>query len=95
MYSFLFEAGGVGVVSCCTAATLLSGVFFEVLAMSVRFELTNGVFAGTSICAKSGRAELVSKNGKACFSRNLEDGNIGERKVELLVRYDDFSGFIY
>jgi hypothetical protein len=96
MYSFLFEAGGGAVVSCCTAATLLSGVFFEVLAMSVRFELTNGVFAGTGICAKyqAGRSCSV-KIVKRVFHVILEDGNTGERKVELQVRYDDFSVFIY
>jgi hypothetical protein len=51
MYSFLEDAAGGGVVSCCTAATLFNGVFFEVLAITVRFELTNGVSAGTGICA--------------------------------------------
>jgi hypothetical protein len=36
---------------------------------------------------------VIRENYKACFSRILEDGNIGERKFELQVRYDVFTDF--
>ena len=51
------EAGGGG-VSLCTAATLLAGVFFKVLAISLRFGLQMTFPQAGRICAKiSGRAD--------------------------------------